>query len=843
MPKEQNSRSLLYRVAGFIVDKRKAFYLVYAVLALFCLRGMSLVKVDNDITDYLDKATETRIGLSAMDEEFMTYASAQVMVENVTCDEAELLCSGIEEIEGVKSVEFDDTDKHYADVSALFSVTFDGDDNSENAKNALASMREYLSGYDTYISAELGDSVAERLAKEVNTVMVIVAVIIVIVLLLSSRTYFEVPVLLVTFVTAALVNKGTNFLLGTISFVSDSVAVVLQLALAIDYAIILCHRYTEERERLEPREAVITALCKAIPEISGSCLTTISGLAAMTCMHFGIGKDMGIVLMKSIAISILTVFTLMPGLLYSFRNLIDKSHHKCFIPSIRFWGKLAVALRFVTPFLFLAAAAAGFYFSSHCPYAYSTDGLPTYTKSESQIANEKIDGTFTGSNTLAVLVPVGDYEKEQLLAERLRTMPEIKSVTGLADSEATGGYRVGDRLTPRQFSELVDVDIEKVRLLYSAFAASDESFGRIIGGIDDYGIPLIDLFDYLYDFVNDGYFSLDKETEDELSDLHDTLGDAKKQLVGEHYSRIITDLDCPVEGEETFALLEKIRGAATDLYGDDVLLVGNSTNCRDLSATFEEDNLLISILSILFVMLVLLFTFQSVGIPLILILVIQGSIWINFSSPTLTASPIFFLSYLVVSAIQMGANIDYAIVITNRFLEGRSMGHSPKQAIIDAVDNSFPTIFTSGTILACAGFAVGLLSSDASISSLGICLGRGTLISIFLVLFILPQLLVLGDKLIEKTSFRVGIQHRTAKEHGVMKVNGRINGSVNGRLDGYFKGTITGDAELNLSGAAPAGSSAEEGLDTSGRPEGHPDERPEENNTNEKGDAGKEDAR
>ena len=163
---------------------------------------------------------------------------------------------------------------------------------------------------------------------------------------------------------------------------------------------------------------------------------------------------------------------------------------------------------------------------------------------------------------------------------------------------------------------------------------------------------------------------------------------------------------------------------------------------------------MISILSILFVLVILFFTFQSAGIPIILILVIQGSIWINFSFPTIQNKPLFFMSYLVVSAIQMGANIDYAIVITNRYTEFRRQMNK-FDAVKKSLDMAFPTIFTSGTILASAGFIIGNLSSDPAIASIGICLGRGTLISIILVMGILPQLLVLGDYIIERTSFSI----------------------------------------------------------------------------------------
>lgn len=304
------------------------------------------------------------------------------------------------------------------------------------------------------------------------------------------------------------------------------------------------------------------------------------------------------------------------------------------------------------------------------------------------------------------------------------------------------------------------MDIETVRLLYSAYAANSENYGRIVGGIDKYRIALVDMFDFVFEMLDDGYVSLDEEAQSDLDDLRAQLTDGKEQLNSEKQSRLVMNLNIPEESDETFAFLNDVRNTAKKYYGNDVLLVGNSTSDYDLSASFAKDNMVINILSILFVLIVLFFTFQSAGLPIMLILVIQGSVWINFSFPTILNSPIFFMSYLVVSSIQMGANIDYAIVITNRYTELRRETNK-LDAIKQSLELAFPTVFTSGSILASAGFAIGLLSSDPAVSSIGTALGRGTLISIVLVMGILPQILVIGDKIIEKTSFNL----KDIKEH------------------------------------------------------------------------------
>lgn len=760
MSKIPGKTSPAEKVASFIVDRRKGFYMVYILLIIFSIFSSGWVSVNNELTDYLPAETETRHGLTLMDDEFTTYATAEIMIDNISYSDAEKLCNELKQIHGVKDITFDNTNSHYADASALFSVTFDGGTSDDITISAFEEFENKVSDYDTYISASIGDAESERMAEEMNMVMLIACIIILAVLLISSHTYMEIPVLILTFGVAAILNKGTNYIFGTISFISNSIAIVLQLALAIDYAIILCHRYTEERETKEARDAVITALCKAIPEISGSCLTTLSGLMAMGFMQFKIGFDMSIVLIKAIIISILTVFTLMPGLLMSFSKLIDKTHHKNFVPQINAWSNGVIKVRFITPCIFLCLIVVCFFLSNDCPYAYSSNELDTITKNETQIAREKINNTFSNTNVLAVVVPSRDYGKEQKLKSELEKFSQVDSVTGLASVETIDGYEVGDSLSPREFSELTDMDIEIVKLLYSAYAANNKNYGKIVGGIDNYKIVLLDMFDFVFEMIDDGYVSVDDEMHENLDNLHTQLTDGKKQLSGENHSRLVMNLNIPEEGNETFEFLNTVRDTAKQFYGEDVVLVGNATSNYDLSVSFVRDNLMITILSIVFVLIVLFFTFQSAGIPLILILVIQGSIWINFSVPTLTDTPIFFMSYLVVSSIQMGANIDYAIVITNRYTELRRKINK-FEAIKQSLNLAFPTIFTSGTILACAGFAIGLFSSNPVIASVGSSLGRGTLISIVLVMGILPQLLILGDFIIEKTSFNL----KDIKEH------------------------------------------------------------------------------
>ncbi len=797
---KKSGGSFMQKVAAVIVDRKTFFFLTFIVMAIFCVFSRNWVNVNDDITSYLAKDTETRRGLDIMESEFTTFATANVMVSSITYDAAAKLAPQIEVINGVHSVEFDDTEDHYKNASALFAVTFDGDTTSEVSEKAMDEIKSLLADYDTYISSEVGNPMEQTIKSEMVVVLGIAVFIIIAVLLFTSKTYMEIPVLLITFGAAALLNMGTNYWFGTISYVTDSIAVVLQLALAIDYAIILCHRYTEEREHLEARDAAVAALSKAIPEISASSLTTISGLAALSLMHFRLGYDMGIVLIKAIIMSMLSVFLLMPGLLVLFSKLIDKTHHRSFVPKISLWGKLTVKTRYVIPPLFLIIAAAAFVFANRCPYVYGYSTLDTVKQNESKIADKMVASTFGTDNLVAMLVPSGSYEKEAQLLNVISAQPEVESAMGLANIEAMDGYTVTSALTPRQFAELTDQDIEAARLLYAAYAVNEKDYGQIVSSIDDYTVPLVDIVLFLRDQENAGYITLERDMSDMLDEMCAELEFGLAQLEGENWSRFVIYLNLPEESEETYEFLDTLHGIAGAYYSDCVL-VGESVNARDLRSSFSTDNLLISILSALFVVVVLLFTFRSVGLPLLLIIVIQSSIWINFSVPYLTSSNLFFISYLIVSAIQMGANIDYAIVISSRYLDlKKSM--PIKEAMIETLNQAFPTIITSGAMLASAGLIIGRMTSDNTISSIGTCLGRGTIISIFLVMGVLPQILLLGDILIEKTAFAIKVPEITHVEGSTIRLHGRVRGQISGFVDADIQGVFQGSLHAMVESGA-----------------------------------------
>ena len=792
MKKETGEKTFMEKAATLIVDKRNIVMLIYAIAVVFSLFSQNWIKVCNDITEYLPSDTETRQGLSLMEDEFVTFSTSRVMVANITYDKADALCKKIKDIKYVDMVDFDDTEDHYKDGCALFDITLGSEDGSEDTKKGYAEIRKVLDGYDTFISESDFDN-SKSLDDEMSVVIAIVAVIVVAVLLLTSQTYMEIPVLLITFVVGIILNKGTNFIFGEISFVSNSVTAVLQLALSLDYAIILIHHYSEEREKCDQHDAVVRSLAKSIPEIASSSLTTVSGLAALMFMQFKIGFDMGMCLIKSIIYSLICVFTLMPCLLMLLGKYIDKTHHKSLLPDISWLGSVVYKLRIIIPPIFIGIIIAGYFVSSNCSYTYNENSSKTIRKNETQIAKETIEDYFGAKNLAALVIPAGDYAKEKQLIAELETHPEVDSIKSLSSIEAKDGYVLTDSLTPRQFAELMDIDIDTVKLLYTMYAADNEEYSKLITNMNDFGVPIIDMFTFVYDLKTDGYVHFDDELNDDLDDLHIQLETAKKQLLGDNYTRMLVYLDLPVESEETFAFIDTVHGITAKYY-DKYYFVGDSTSCYDLASSFATDNIIVSVLSILFVIIILFFTFKNAGLPVLLIMVIQGSVWLNFSWSTISKANIFFLSYLIVSSIQMGANIDYAIVISSRYMELRG-SMDIKKAMKKSLNFAFPTVLTSGSILAAAGFLISMLSSEPAIVSIGQTLCRGTLISMFLVMCVLPEILLLGDTILEKSGVNIKKPDIVRKETGRFLVNGRVRGYVNGFVDADIHGFVRGDME------------------------------------------------
>lgn len=739
--------STLYRASEWIVDHYRLFFIVFAVLLVFSAVASGWVKVENDVAAYLPADSETRQGLDIMEQEFQTYGSAKILLRGTDADTAAATAEQIRAVDGVDSCTYTMNDAG----SALLSVSLADLEGSDTCAQTVQSLRDLLDGSGAYIYSAEGYSVSDQINGEVRGLLVIVAIILVTVLTFTSSTYAEVPILLITFLAAALINKGTNFVFGTISFVSNAVAILLQLAMSVDYAIIFCNRYKQAHETLPVREAVIESLAKSITVISSSSLTTIAGLVAMTFMKFGLGRDLGIVLIKAIFISLLTAFLLMPGLLLKLGPAMDKTKHRNFVPKISGVGRLAWRTRRVVPLVFAAVLVVACVGVNRVSYVYSEAPLKTHNADANRTASQAITADFGDETVLAVVVPAGDYGQEAALLDALSAVPEVKSAVGIAGTEAAGGYRLADAVDYRTFAQLSGVDSTSAQALFALYAAENGAAQTAAQDLRGYQVPLLKLFEFLNDKIADGTVTLSDAQAAQVTALSDQLTRASAQLEGASYHRLVLTLAAASDGDETFALLDRIHAVVHQYYPTDSYLVGDAMSAYGSEQTFTQDNVMVSAMSILMVMLVLLFTFRSLGMPILLTLVIQGSIWINFGITVLTGEYVLFMVYLVASAIQMGCNVDYAIVVASHYTEARA-DQGPREAMIMALNLAFPTIITSGTMLISAGLLIGARVSSGAVAGMGRFVGVGSLITVFLVLFVLPQLLLLGDTFVRRTA-------------------------------------------------------------------------------------------
>lgn len=760
------------KLAEFIVDKRKFLLIIFIAAAIGSVIMSSHINVIQELTDYLPDDTETSIGLDVMDEQFTTFGTAKVMVQNVTYDQAKAIADQLKDIKGVSAVDFyeeDEDDENndteekeftnsedmrdsYQDLAALYSISFETPEDDSLAQAAIADVRTALKDYDAWFYTTVDKDDAADLQDDMKVILVIAVIIIVGVLLFTSGTYMEIAIFMLVFGMAALLNMGTNFIFYNISFVTNAVATVLQLAMAIDYAIILFHRFMEEKGKVNTREALVRALEKGIPEISSSSLTTMAGMVALMFMQFGIGLDLGRVMIKAILLSMLSVFGFMPGLIMLWEKQIDRTLHKSFVPNIEFWGKIVLAIRHVTLPIFAIVMVVACFLSVNCNYVYDNSSVESAKMNEYMTAKREISKVFDLDNTLAVVVPKGDYDSEARIMEEVESLPMVDSTLGLANVTVDDDeqYVLTDSLTPQELADITDMDIDTIRLLYRFYAWKEEKYGAFLNSIDDFEIPLLSMIDFIYGEEENETFDFSADFSQDIQDMHKTVSDAREQLEGDEYSRMLVMTTGPIEGDEVFHTIDQIRDIAYQYYHE-VYVVGDSTSDYDLSKSFTQDNLMVSIMTAVFVAIILLFTFTNYSIPLILVATIQTSIWINFSIPAVTGTGMFFLSYLIVSSIQMGATIDYAIVITSRYTAYRKENVDKRTAIIKTLNESFPTIITSGTIMTSAGFVIGQITSNPVIASLGTTLGTGTLTSIILVMLILPQLLYAFDGVINKT--------------------------------------------------------------------------------------------
>lgn len=708
-----------HNIITLIIRKRHVIEKVFIFLTILSVICTLFVKINYDLTEYLPEFAPSKIGINIMEEEFGYPGTARIMISDVSIYEAKLYKDHIENVNGVDMVmwadtttdiyqsslfiNYEDIEDYYKDNYAVMDVTFEEGDTSSKTHKAIDEIKKITGdkGYFTG-SAVQNKSLSETLIREVAIAMVLAVIMIAAVLCLTTKSWFEPFLFLLIMGIAIILNMGSNLMLGTISFLTFSVAAILQLAIAMDYSIFLLHSFTREKEAgNEPEQAMENAIKNSVSSILSSGATTIVGFIVLALMNFSIGRDMGIVLAKGIVISLLTVLLLMPALILRWTEKIEKSEHRSFMPSFNPLGKFLYKIRYIILAFTIIIVIPAYTAQSMNDFLYGNDALGSSPGTKVYEDEQKINSIFGKSNLLLAIVPNTSMVTEKKLDDEISDLSYVKSVMSLSGTLPEG---IPESIIPKSITS---------------------------------------------------------------------------QLHTEKYSRIMIFIKTSNESKAAFQYTNEIEKIVLKYYPKDSHLVGVTPSTQDIKEIITEDYKRVNILSLLGVAVVILLTFKSVVIPLVVMIPIEVAIFINMSIPYLKGDKMIFMGYIIVSCLQLGATIDYSILVTNNYLECRK-NMTKKEAAIESISLSSLSVLTSGIILTSVGYGLFFTSTVSAIGDIGHLVGRGALFSMLLVLGLLPVLLTIFDKLIFHNISKFTTNIRKNKT-SILRLNNKKEGNFNAK--------------------------------------------------------------
>lgn len=741
----------LNKFSAGIVKGRWICFGVFIALTIACVCLIPQIKVEYDLTTQMPQDSYTSEALDVLKREFDDKGMTYVCVVNIDSTEAKDIADELKDLEGVANVTYVEQ-MNFKNGKALYTVNLKDYDSTAECFDTIERIIDHLdnTSRESYLTGQSAYSYFTKAETEqsIFKIGVVIVILILVMLIFTSKTYFEILLMLIVFAVAVAINMGTNVLFDGISYIANLVSLVLQLALSLDYMVVLLHRYMEERQSYDAKEATARALSKGIVEICSSALTTIAGLGSLLLMTMPIGVEIGLSLGKSIVASLLSVVFFMPALLVLLDKPLMKSKHRPFVPNIKRPAKAILKARWVIVPLFVVIVVLSCVGQLQNVYGFNYNGGSMILD-----AKEQIEPEFGTLNSLVVVVPKGNAEKERELANYISSFTDnVDSVNALSTIEVTEGLYLTDEFSRDDVVGLInslvgDTDIGIPSNVLKNMAQSIFDGYTEAHGITDPNakVRVVDLLEHL---ASDDSFSI---LLGDYASLLDSLIFAKANLESENYSRLTFNVTSGIEGEATFKFIDEILAHIPDYY-EEFYITGESIACYDMESNFDEDNMLVCVCSLFFVLIILFFTFKNILLPLVLILAIQGGIWINFVFPFLLGNPVMFIGYLIITAVQMGATIDYAIVLTNRYRTTRHKFLNRFDAMAEAQNATFPTVLTSGLILTGTGFALSLLASG-TVAAMGSLLGIGTLVSLLIVIFVLPSLLLVTEKAVDKCDF------------------------------------------------------------------------------------------
>lgn len=668
----------------FVLKHRALVIWVTLILTVACGVLWTRVGIDFSLADYLpDDAASTQAMEKLSEIAGAGLPNASVYVENVTVAEALEIKARLRAAEGIEDVlwlddavdlkrpvETDDTatvEMFYKDGGARFYVTVDEDD----VVNAVASLKE-AAGEGAVV---VGEAVREATIQtqtmgEIGMILVYAVPLVLLILLLTTTSWFQPVLFILTIGVAIVINAGTNIFLGKISFVTQATSALLQLAVSIDYAVFLLNRFNE---RHVEGESTIRRMLHAMKEssvtIAASAMTTVFGFLSLLFMRFKIGPDLGIVLAKGVLISYLSVILFLPPLAILFEKPLARLSHRRLVPSFERFGRFAARACVLIAVVIALILVPAYLAQRGNDFVYGSSGL--YADDSEVMENEAlVTSVFGQRQEIVLLVPEGTPASEAALTGALEETDGILEVVSYAN----------------QVGAVPDAMLSDAQL--ASFRA---------GG----------------------------------------------------YSRIVAYAATDDESAEAFRVVEDVRALADEYYPAENYVLSRSTVNYDLMETITGDNLKVLAAAVIAIALVLLLAFRNAFTPLILILTIEGAIWINMAIPHLLGGSLDYIGYQIISSVQLGATIDYGILLTQRYLEARS--ELPRRAAAArSVGRAAATILTPAAVLIIAGTTLNYVSTNGIIMQMGQIIATGTAISAFMVLLFLPALLMAFDRLIRR---------------------------------------------------------------------------------------------
>lgn len=684
----ENFQKKKFDLPDFIIRKSRAIEKVFIVMVLISAVMAPFVEVNYDLTEYLPDSVESRQGLNIMEDTFGYPGTARVMIKDVTLYEAKAYKDRLEKVDGVDRILWLDTgtnvfsgegfidytsiDQYYKDDCAVMDVIFEEGDTSKKTSAAIDDMKEITGEKGCYVGMAVQDkSVAKNVRSEMQMILVIGVFMIFLVLCLTTNSWVEPFLYLTVMGVAVVINKGTNLFLGEISFLTNSVSAVLQLAVSMDYSIFLIHAFTRYKKAgMGQTEALRAAIDEALNSIFASSLTTIVGFIVLVFMRFSIGYDMGIVLAKGIVCSLLTVVLFMPAMIIRLAGWMERTAHRPFLPEFDRLSRGIYRVRYLVLAVVAVLVLPAYTAQGMNSYMYGNDAVGAGEGTEVYADEQEIDRIFGRSNMMMALVPSGDNVREREFSQELSDLPYTKTVMSLSQTLPEG---VPESFLPESVTGL----------------------------------------------------------------LHDESG----------WSRILIYVRSKGESEAAFRYADEISAIMKEYYPGESYLVGATPSTQDIKATITEDYSRVNTLSLIGVFVVVMFSFKSILIPIIAMIPIEVAIFINMAVPYIAGETMIFMGYIIVSSIQLGATVDYAILTTNNYIACRKTMEK-EAAAVETLKRSIPSILTSGSILTIVGYILYHISSIAAIGDMGHLIGRGAILSMLLVCTFMPALLVLGDRIL-----------------------------------------------------------------------------------------------